>query len=245
MRITISPIVLTAALALATAAPAAAQATGTSSSRQRPSSTAKPPLPPLPKPKLNIRAFGALEAEFMSASKTFDAVTGSSMLFGYGGGAEIVNLWKRLFVRGDYMTASSNGERSFVVEGEVISTGIPITVRLSTMEFSAGWRMPVRKHPKYTPYIGGALLFLHYTETSDFQVDAAKDSVPGYSALGGVDIQVQKRWFVTAEGQYRLVPNAIGTAGVSLLYGETDLGGFAGRVLVGYNLKKEAVKSKK
>jgi hypothetical protein len=237
MRIATSLILLAAALAIA--APAAAQKTGTSSSRQRPSSP-KPAKAPLPKPKMNIRAFGAFDVEMMKASKTFDAVTGSSVLVGYGGGGEVVNLWKRLFVRGDFVTGSSSGERAFVVEGQVVSTGIPITVRLSTTEIGGGWRFPLRKQPKYTPYAGGALLFVHHTETSDLATsgDAVSDSSTGYSIFGGIDIHLQKRWYLTGEGQYRFVPNAIGTAGVSLLYGETDLGGFVGRVMVGYNLKK-------
>ena len=181
MRIATSVILFTAALAIA--APAAAQATGTSSSRKRPGSTSKPASPPLPKPKMNVRAFGAFDIESMAAAKTFDAVTGSSVLIGYGGGAEVVNLWKHLFVRGDFVTGSSSGERAFVVESQVVQTGIPITVRLSTTEIGGGWRFPLRKQPKDTPYAGGALLFVHHTETSDLATpsDAVSDSANGFS----------------------------------------------------------------
>jgi hypothetical protein len=238
MRIVTSLIVITAALAMAS--PAAAQATGTSSSRQRKAVMPKPASPPLPKPKMNIRAFGAFDVEAMSASQTFQAVTGSPVVLGYGGGAEIVNLWSHLFVRGDYTTGSTSGARAFVVDGSVISTGIPLSVRLATTEFAGGWRMPMRKHPKYTPYAGAAFLLVHYSETSDFAADAdnVSDSFTGYSVLGGVDIQLKKRWYLSGEAQYRFVPSAIGTAGVSLVYGETDLGGFVGRVMVGFNLRK-------
>ena len=96
----------------------------------------------------------------------------------------------------------------------------------------------MRKLPKYTPYAGGALLFVSYSEKSDFETETVKDSFPGYSILGGLDIRLQSRWFATVEAQYRFVPDAIGTGGVSLVYGEKDLGGFVARVMVGYNLKK-------
>lgn len=235
MRIIASLIVLTAALAISV--PAAAQATGASSSRQRNPST---PKPAAPKPKMNVRAFGAFDVESMAASKTFDAVTGSSVMFGYGGGAEIVNLWKHLFVRGDYTTASSTGARAFAFGNDVVSTGIPITVRLGTTEIGGGWRIPMRKHLKYTPYLGGALLFVQHSEKSDFATDTENisDSATGYSVLGGVDIELQKRWYLTGEAQYRFLPNAIGATDVSKMTGETDLGGFVGRVMIGYNLKK-------
>jgi hypothetical protein len=238
MRIATSLLVVTAALsALSVASPASAQATGTSSSSQRPSSSTAKPSAPLPKPKMNIRAFGAFDVEWMGdAADSFKAVTGSPIMLGYGGGAEVVNLWKRLFVRGDYVTGSSSGERAFVVDGEVVSVGIPVTVRLSTIEIGGGWRIPMRKHPKYTPYVGGALLLTKYSQKSDFEqpTDAVNDSNPGFSVLGGIDAQVGKRLYATFEAQYRSVPNA----GVSKLYGDTNLGGFVGRVMFGYNLKK-------
>jgi len=234
MRIATAALIVTAALFVAS--PVFAQATGTSSSRQRPPS--KPPAPPLPKPVMNVRVFGALEIEGMAASDTFKAVTGSSTMFGYGGGGEIVNLWKTLFVRGDYTTSSASGERVFAIGDDVISTGIPLKVRLGTFEVAGGWRFRLRKLPKYTPYAGGALLFVSYSEKSDFETETVKDSFPGYSILGGLDIRLQSRWFATVEAQYRFVPDAIGTGGVSLVYGEKDLGGFVARVMVGYNLKK-------
>ena len=118
--------VLAAAVALSIASPVYAQTTGTSSSQKKPS-TPKKPAPPLPKPKMNFRAFGTFEVEMMSASDTFKAVTGSSSVIGYGGGGEVLNLWKTLFVRGDIVLSSTSGERAFAIGDEVISTGIPIS----------------------------------------------------------------------------------------------------------------------
>lgn len=237
MRIATSILVLTAALACA--APVAAQGTGTSSSRQKPPT--KPPAPPLPKPVMNIRAFGAFDIQMMSASESFKAVTGSSTMFGYGGGGEVVNLWKTLFVRGDFVTSSSSGERVFVITDEVISTGVPITVRLNTMEVAGGWRLRLRKLPKYTPYFGGGIVMVGYSEKSDFETEAddVNDSFTGYTFFGGFDMQLKPRLFAAVEAGYRIVPDAIGTAGVSLVYDEKDLGGFVVRVMVGYDLLKK------
>jgi hypothetical protein len=237
MRIVSAVLLITAALSVAS--PAFAQATGTSSSK-RPAA-AKPPAPPLPKPVMNIRAFGAFDAEWMTASQSFEAITGSALMIGYGGGGEVVNLWKRLFVRGDYVTASSSGERGFDLEGGAVSIGVPITVRLNTIEIGGGWRFAMRKHPKYTPYGGAALLYTTYSQKSDFELpgDAVDDSNSGYAVFAGLDAQIAKRLYATFEAQYRLVPDAIGNAGVSKPYGETDLGGFVARVMVGYNLLKK------
>ena len=231
--------VLAAAVALSIASPVYAQTTGTSSSQKKPS-TPKKPAPPLPKPKMNFRAFGTFEVEMMSASDTFKAVTGSSSVIGYGGGGEVLNLWKTLFVRGDIVLSSTSGERAFAIGDEVISTGIPIDVKLQTLEVAGGWRLRLRKLPKYTPYFGGGALFVSYSEKSDLEqpTDTVNESFSGYTFFGGVDIQLQPRWFAQAEVAYRMVPDALGTGGISKIYGETDLGGIAVRVLIGYNLKK-------
>ena len=100
--------------------------------------------------------------------------------------------------------------------------------------------MRLRKLPKYTPYFGGGALFVSYSEKSDLEqpTDTVNESFSGYTFFGGVDIQLQPRWFAQAEVAYRMVPDALGTGGISKIYGETDLGGIAVRVLIGYNLKK-------
>lgn len=239
MRIATRLFILAAALACA--APAVAQTTGTSSSRQKPSTpSTKPPAPPLPKPVMNIRAFGLFDIEMMSASDTFKAVTGSATMFGFGGGGEVVNLWKTLFVRGSFAAASSDGERVFVIADEIVSTGIPMTVTLQTIEVAAGWRLRLRKMPKYTPYVGGGVLFVGYGEKSDLETPAesVSESFTGYTILGGFDILLRPRWFATIEAQYRIVPDAIGSGGVSQVYEEKDLGGFVARVMIGYDLLK-------
>jgi hypothetical protein len=183
-----------------------------------------------------------LDTEMMTASQSFNAVTGSSTLIGYGGGGEVVNLWKNLFVRGSFAKASANGERVYVLSGNVIPTGVGIDVGLQTIEIGGGWRFPIRKHPQVTPYVGGGALFVKYTETSQFSsgLDNVDESFTGYAFQGGVDIGLGKFMYAAVEAQYRLVPNALGGGGgVADKYGETDLGGVAFRVMVGVNLAKK------
>jgi hypothetical protein len=240
MRMLTSAIVFTAAIA--TAASASAQGTGTSSSTQRPPSTAKPATakPPQPKPKIGYRAFFVLDVESMTASQSFKAVTGSSTLIGYGGGGEVLNLWKHLFARGAVAFAPASGERVFVIDGDVISTGVPIDVGVRTVEIGAGWRLPLRKHPKYTPYFGGGVLFTNHSESSQFGTDAdnVHESTTGGSVQGGLDLTLSKRIYAVFEAQYRVVPNAFGAGGIADVYDETDLGGFVFRVMVGFRLGK-------
>jgi opacity protein-like surface antigen len=233
MRILTTTVILAAALAVA--APASAQGTGVSSSTQKKPAAAAKPSTPAPKPKMGFRGFFVLDTEMMTASQSFEAITGSSTLIGYGGGGEVVNLWKHLFVRGSFAQASTSGERVIILNGTVIPTGVGIDVGLGTVEVGGGWRFPIRKHPKFTPYAGGGVLFVNYTEDSQFatNTDNVSESFTGYAFQGGVELALTKLIYASVEGQYRLVPDALGDAGVSKTYSETDLGGFVFRVMVG------------
>lgn len=238
MRLLLSTVIL--ATATAVAVPASAQGTGSSSSTRRPTSAAQAAKPKVKKAPIGIRAFFVVDGEMMAASQSFKAVTGSSTLIGYGGGGEVLNLWKHLFVRGVVSVAPASGERAFVVDGAVISTGVGIDVRVRTTEIGAGWRTPFKKHPKYALFYGAGVLLVNYTETSQFEAssDAVNESSTGYSLQGGLDAQLSKWIHAAVEAQYRGVPNAFDANGVAGAYGETDLGGFVIRAMVGIRLKK-------
>jgi hypothetical protein len=55
----------------------------------------------------------------------------------------------------------------------------------------------------------------------------------GAFLFGGVEFGAWKWVTVGAEAQYRSVPDAIGEAGVSAAFDETDLGGFTFRIMFG------------
>ena len=60
----------------------------------------------------------------------------------------------------------------------------------------------------------------------------------GRAVFGGFEIAVAKGLTITAEAQYRRVPNALGAGGVSKDFNETDLGGVTARVSIGFSTKR-------
>jgi hypothetical protein len=110
----------------------------------------KPPAPArprTPKPPFGLRGFLVVEGTAMAASSTFKAITGTSTLVGAGGGVELLNLFKKVFVRFGVSSASKDGERAFLIDGDVVSTGIPMTIAVRTVELSVGWRKELAKRP--------------------------------------------------------------------------------------------------
>jgi opacity protein-like surface antigen len=215
---------LTPASAAPVPAPAAAPAppeTARSSSRER----------------IGVRAYAAVDLNRLAAQKSFDAVLGTSQVTGFGGGADVLNVWKTLFVRVSASRISKGGNRAFVFNGQAVSLGIPITVQLTPIEVAGGWRFV--SSSRLTPYIGGGALFVKYAETSAFagSGDDVSQSNRGYSAFGGADVTVASWLVLGAEGEYRSVPHAIGTGPVSQDFGETNLGGFTVRVLIGFKTR--------
>lgn len=221
---------------MAVSVPAAAQGTGTSSSTKKASSAKKPAAPKAP---LSVRGFFAFDTEIMTASKSFDAVTGSSTVFGYGGGGEVLNLWKQLFVRGAVTVASTNGSRGFVVDGTFIPTNVNVDISLRTIEIGAGWRTLFKKHPKLALQYGGGVLFLNYSDTSQFATDTdnVSESFSGYYVHGGVDYALSKRMFAGAEAQYRGIPADTTTKSIMASFQEKNLGGFVIRAMFGIKIK--------
>jgi hypothetical protein len=234
MRHVMSALLCSAALAAAV--PAAAQGTG-SSSTQKPSSSSKKPVPKLP---IGYRAFFIMDAEFMTASDSFTAVTGSPTVFGFGGGGEVLNVWRKLFIRTAFAASSTDGERVFVEDdGTVIPIGLTNEITMQTLELGAGWRTYLKKHPKVAWYYGGGLLFVKYNEQGEFGTvgEEYDDRFLGYSVQGGFDFALWKYVTAAVEGQYRIV-NAPATGGASLAFDENSLGGFAIRGMIGVRFKK-------
>lgn len=243
MRSFLSASIVAIAVCAAVPAPASAQATGTSSSTQRP--PAKPPQPrkpPAPKLPVEFRVFGVVEPQFMTASRTFDAVTGSPLLLGYGGGASLLNVWKRLFVRGGVTFASATGTNGNVVDGEFVSNGIETRFKFRTAEVGAGWRTPFKNNSRMAIYVGGGAVFLGYKETSDFATpdEQVNDSFTGFAGEVGLDWMLSKHSVFSFEGQYRATPSDPPHGSIQDQFGEPDLGGFAARVLFSIRFGKSA-----
>lgn len=221
---------------LAVAAPAAAQRTTDAGAGAYPPAVAQAaPRPPSPARHLGVRAYVLFDLESMAASQTFKAVVNSSRLHGAGFGGEVLNVWRQAFVRVAFAKMSRSGSRAFVDNGQVFPLGIPLTVKMTPVELGGGWRFAPWPASRYVLYAGGGAFFLGYSETSNLAqtADNVSQTFHGYLAFGGVDVTIA-RWITAgAEAQYRGLPGAIGDAGVSKAYGETNLGGFVFRVLVG------------
>jgi hypothetical protein len=184
---------------------------------------------------VGYRLYFATDFTAMLAADTFAAVTGSSTVTAFGGSAEVLRLWRGLFLRGGATYAAPAGERVVVFNNSVVPVGIPLEIRMMPIEAAAGWRIETGRTRAVGTYVGAGLLRLGYRETSAFATtgDEVDKSFTGYLALVGVDLTMGKRFVVGVEGQYRGVPNAIGQSGVAHAYGETNLGGITARVLIG------------
>ncbi len=220
---------LVAAGTLALAGPAAAQ-------QPRPGTTSVGRVRPRAgRTGIGFRAYGFFDANRLAATRTFGAVLGTDCIDVAGGGGEVLRLWKGLFLRVDAERMRRTGSRVFVFQNEAISLGIPLTVEMQPLALGAGWRLDLGRRRAIGIYGGTSYLHLVYRETSSFAApgENTDETYNGYAVFGGADVTLWQWIVVGAEAQYRSVPNAIGTAGVSQAFGETDLGGTTLRVLVG------------
>jgi hypothetical protein len=184
---------------------------------------------------IGFRAFGTVDTNSLLAQNSFNAVLGTSHLTEFGGGVDVVNLWKSAFIRAAVARTSKRGDRAFVANGQVVSLGVPITISMTPVEIGGGWRFALRHTPHVVPYAGGGILVQSYSEKSTFagSGDNTSQTNTGFTTFGGVEVDLSKWLMVGGEVQFRGVPNAIGNGSVSQDFGETNLGGFAVRVLFG------------
>lgn len=185
---------------------------------------------------LGVRGFASFELDGMTAAHTFDAVLGTSQLRAPGGGGEVLGLWHGLFVRVEASATKKTGSRVVVVDRQATSLGIPLTVEMQPVGFGGGWRGSFGRRRQGGVYLGALFVHLVYRETSTFA--GANENVNttfnGAAAFGGFDVRLWKMIVAGGEAQYRTFPKAIGTAGVSQAFGETDLGGGVVRGLIGF-----------
>lgn len=175
-----------------------------------------------------VRGFGQFGYTSFAAQQSFNAVLGQSGGLTLGGGAEV--RFGALFFSGSIERFNKIGERAFVFGGEVYQLGIPNAITVMPLAVTVGWR---RGGDRFTPYGGGGLGRVHYTETSDFAEDEenVQGSFASYHALGGIEFR--NGWVATAfEAQYTQVPDALGAGGVSAAFQEHNLGGLTARVKV-------------
>ena len=198
---------------------------------------AKPRLrttPARPSRSVEIGGYGMFGNINFTAAESFDAILGAPSGPIFGGGARVGLPWGGLFVDVGAWRFHADGERAFVFQNEAIGLGIPVDVTVTPIEISAGWRFRVRKLPKLIPYIAGGLTSMRYQEISDFSTPAedVDERFNGYHALGGAEYKITRWLGVAGEASWTTVPDAIGEAGVSKAFNETNLGGTTLRLKV-------------
>lgn len=181
---------------------------------------------------VGLRLFGGAALDWMSASRSFDAVTGSDRVTSYSGGVQVTNLWRGLFLEAAAARAAVDGERVFAVGDEVFPLGIPVEITMTPVDVVAGWRAPLGR---VVPYLGGGMTFFQYQETSDFadEDENLDEWYRGFVVMGGIEAALTRWIHVRADVRYRQVDDALGVGGVSAFFDEDRLGGFgAGLQLV-------------
>jgi hypothetical protein len=180
----------------------------------------------------SVRGFADVGATALSASKSFEAVSGSRTGLVVGGGADVL-IRPAIAIAVRLARLRKEGERVFVFNGETFPLGIPSTITLTPLEVSAAFRFP-NARSRLTPYAGGGVGWHRYSEASDF-ADASEnvtETFTGFHVLGGAEFRMLRWLSASGEAQWTSIPNALGgdPNSVSAAFDESDLGGTSFRV---------------
>jgi opacity protein-like surface antigen len=220
-------IAVTAAVMLAGVA--TGDAFAQSKPRPRPAAAARPQSN-----SVQIGGYAMFGNINFTAKESFDAILGSPSGVIFGGGARVGLPIGGLFVDVGAWRYRGEGERVFVANDQIFKLGIPVTVTVTPIEISAGWRFRLRRLSKLTPYAAGGFTILNYRETSEFSTagDDTDESFNGYHAIGGAEYKITRWLGLAGEASWSTVPDAIGESGVSEAFNETNLGGTTFRVKI-------------
>lgn len=214
------PLFIAVAAFMVAAGPAAAQS--------------RPPARPAPPSRsIQIGGYGMFGRINFKAIDSFEAVLGKRSGPIYGGGATVGLPLGGLYVDIGAWRFKQDGERVFVHDGEVFPLGIPLTVTLTPVEVTAGWKFR-RRNSRFVPYAGGGFTSYSYKETSSFAGpgEDVDERFTGYHVIGGAEYKVMRWLGLGGEVSWATIPEATGTGGVSKAFGETDLGGTSVRAKI-------------
>jgi hypothetical protein len=183
---------------------------------------------------VSFRPFFLVTGEQLAAKSSFDAILGGSFQPFLGGGVSVV-LKDGAWVDVSISRFEKTGQRAFDKDGQVFQLGIPLTVAITPIEVSGGYRFKTR--PRLWTYVGAGVGSYGYDETSSDAPGAENLSTRhvGYLVVGGVEGRVHKWISLSGDVQFTHVTGILGTAGLSKDLDENDLGGIGVRfrVLVG------------
>jgi len=181
--------------------------------------------------RVSLRVFGEASAQRFSAAHSFDATFGQSVEPFFGGGLQ-ATFRDRFFAELGASRFTKAGDRVFVNNGQVYHLGIPLSATITPLELTGGYRFHPRRLRRVAPYLGAGVGWYRYEQTSAFadpseNVDTRKN---GFLAVGGAEFRVHRWIALTGDVAYTHIPGILGQdPSVSHEFGETDLGGLAGR----------------
>lgn len=147
---------------------------------------------------------------------------------GYTFGASLrVGLGESLFVGAGGRFFQREGQRAFVADktSPPFRLGHPLTIRIIPAYALIGYRF--RRGSRLLPYVFVGPGLTSYRETSvvgELEVQPiSQTKLSGHIAAGVEYGQGSARFGI--EAMYSMVPNSIGVAGISKVYGEDDIGG--------------------
>lgn len=182
---------------------------------------------------LDIKGYGMVGGMNFDAAQSFDAIFGSSSGTIVGGGAEVGLPWGGLYVGVGAWRFNADGERVFVSGSEVFPLGIPLSVEITPVEVTGGWRFK-NLWSRFVPYAGAGWSSYAYTETSEFAAagEDVDERFNGWHILGGAEFRIARWLGIGGEIAFSSVPDALGAGGASGAFDETDLGGTSYRLKI-------------
>jgi opacity protein-like surface antigen len=165
-----------------------------------------------------------------SAKAVFDGSSGGAT---FGGGLRY-EFQSGLYVGAFMRYFSKDGERVFVAspDGEVFPLGHPLSLKIIPIHGSVGWRFG---KSALRPYVaaGAGLASVKEESTVAGVVESSSESKFSYHVLGGFEY-ASGAFRIGTEVMWTGIPDSIGVAGVSEVYGESDLGGVSAVLRVGF-----------
>ena len=185
--------------------------------------------------------FGTAGLFTATAKDSFDAILDTRSGTDVGVGAQVAwqsGTLRGLFVEFDASRFEETGERVFVHEGEVFPLGIPLTIGLTPIEVSAGYRFTqARADAQRRGRLARRLVRRRRRRLGRLRRDGRRRrdqrAVHCLPRHGRGRRDVWKALQIGAEVRYRWVPDGLGAGGVSDAFNETDLGGSTFRVRIG------------
>jgi hypothetical protein len=172
--------------------------------------------------------------DMSNASRTANAVFGQSggPTFGFAGE---YGFTETVFLRAGARFWQRDGERVFVAEpgGEVFHLGHPLKARIIPGYGLVGYRF--LQGGTLRPYLAGGGGVTSYREVSTVAGEVTTFTATKPMGMGVIGLDYGRGVLrFGGEVGYSLVPNTIGTGGVSQVYNEDDVGGLSAVVRISF-----------